>query len=313
MAAGVTPYAQLLDDAVTLTRRRPFAVPLAVAAPLAFVNAGWAALSSWFATGAAESADPALLFGAIGAFLLALPAFMVLQLFAYSVLAVAATRRVLGASTGHGAEAGRGAEPRLWETVRFVFKPRVLLTLLLAAVLLMLSLFALIFPFFVVSALLSFLFPVMLDEQRFGTEAVSRSASLAWRNPRGLLQSWPLVLILGIHAVYFAVSTGLSLAIQAPVQVIQQAVMFRQTLGTGMIDPGSISTIVWLQVPLGVITTFTSILAAWYLFHCMALFFLDTRERREATSVERAVAAWPSGARATPAPPPLPPRPEPLG
>ena len=297
MPAATTPYSQLLDDAVALTRRRPLATPLLVAAPLAVVNAGWTSLSSWFATGAATTADPTLLFSALGAILLALPVFLAAQLLAYAVLATAATRRVLGVEGGVG------------DAVRFVFKLHTLGTLLLAGVLLSLSMLALIFPFFVVSALFSFLFPVMLDEGRFGFDALSRSSSLAWRNPRRLLQTWPLALVLGIHAVFFAISTGLSLAIQAPIQVIQQAVMFRQALGTGIADPGAVSAIIWLQVPLGILTTFTSLFASWYLFHCLALFFLDTRERREATSVERALSAWsrnqPGSAR-PPSPPPLP-------
>jgi hypothetical protein len=273
-------FPQLLDDAVVLARRRPFSVVWRIGAPLAAVNAGWAAITAWLTTGVYSTGDPTLLFGALGAMFAALPVFFVAQMVAYSTLAAAATSRALGEEMG------------LARSLRFVFRLRTLGTLALAAFLLVGSLFLLVFPFFVVSALLSFLYPVMIDEQRAGMDAVSRSSSLVWRNPRGLLQTWPLLLVMAIHTVFFAISTGLSLAVQAPFQVVQQLVTFRQALGGEAADPTELVGMMWLQVPLGIVSTFTSLLAAWYLFHCLAVVFRDVRERREATTLARRLEGW---------------------
>ena len=272
------PFPVLLDDAVVLTRRGPLSLALLIAVPLIFANVGWAALSSWFAMGTAESADPIFVFGSCGAMLVALPVFVVGQFVAYAMLATAATQRALG------------GEVTAKSALRFACRLRTIGTLLLTSLLLFASLVALVFPFFVVSALVSYLFPVMLEEGKFGTDAISRSASLAWRNPRRLLGTWPLMLIAGIHGVFFAISTGLSLAAQAPIQVIQQVALFRANLGGG--DPTAFTAVLWLQVPLAAITACTSVIAGWYLFGCLALHFLDTRERREATSLERAITSW---------------------
>jgi hypothetical protein len=273
------PFPVLLDDAVVLTRRGPLSLALLIAVPLVFVNAGWAALSSWFATGAATRVDPSFVFGSCGAMIVAFPIFALGQFVAYAMLATAATLRALG------------AEATARSALRFVCQPRTIGTLILSGLLLVASLIALFFPFLVVSALVSFLFPVMLEERRFGFDAIARSSSLAWRNPRRLLGTWPLMLIAGIHAVFFAISTGLSLAVQAPVQVIQQAAMLRESLfGDG--DPTAITALFWLQVPVAAVTAFTSVIAGWYLFSCLSIYFLDTRERREATSLERAIASW---------------------
>ncbi|HVS12902.1 MAG TPA: hypothetical protein VMV46_03180 [Thermoanaerobaculia bacterium] len=274
------PFPELLDEAVLLARRRPLSVVWRIGVPLAVVNAGWAAITSWFVTGAFATADPNLLFGALGAMFAALPLFFAAQLVAYAALAVAATGRALGREMG------------LRESLRFVFRLRTLGTLALVAFLLVGSIVLLVFPFFVVSALVSFLYPVMIDEARFGMTAVSRSSSLAWRNPRGLLQTWPLLLVMTIHAVFFAISTGLSLAVQAPFQVVQQVVTFRQALGGAAADPTELMSLMWLQVPLGIVTTFTSLLAAWYLFVCLAIVFRDVRERREATTLARRIEGW---------------------
>jgi hypothetical protein len=284
------PFPVLLDDAVVLTRRGPLSLALLIAVPLVFVNAGWAALSSWFALGSAASADPTFVFGSCGAMVVAFPIFLVGQLVAYGMLGTVATLRALGReATAMGA-------------LRFVCRPRTIGTLLLTSLLLVASMVALVFPFFVVSALVSFLFPVMLEEGRFGTDAIARSCSLAWRNPRRLLGTWPLLLIAGIHAVFFAISTGLSLAAQAPIQVIQQVATFRASLG-GDGDPSALLAVLWLQVPLAAVTAVTSVIAGWYLFGCLAIYFLDTRERREATSLERAIASW-EHAPAAPSPAP---------
>ena len=287
-------FSILLDQAVELTRARPWKLFLIVGGTLAAVTALYSvAMALVFgglgALAASPEAGPTQLsgpfdglgaIGAMGALFLLLPIMFAAQLIGYSVLAVSATRRVFG------------EEPGVGDCLRAVVKPAFIGTSILAVILMMMSLFFFILPFFVVSALLSLIFPVMLIENRYGFDAISRSSSLAWRNPGGILRTAPLLLIMAVHGVFFGISTMLSLAIQLPYQIANQVVVFREALKGDTGDPTAIFGLFWLQVPVSALATLASALAAYYLFHCLALLFRDVRENREATSIAETIQSW---------------------
>ncbi len=290
-------FSILLDQAVELTRARPWSTLLTVGGTLAAVTAlytlamavafGGMTMTSEAELATADLAGPLI---GLGAMLIMVPVMLAAQMVGYCVLAVSATRRVFG------------EEPSLGQCLSAVVRPAFIGTSILAVVMMIISLFFFILPFFVVSALLSLLFPVMLIEGRYGIDAITRSSSLAWRNPGGVLRTAPLLLIMAVHGVFFGISSMLSLAVQLPYQIANQVIVFREALKGDAGDPSAIFGLFWLQVPVAAIATFVSTIAAYYLFHCLALMFRDVREGREATSIAETIQAWEQTASATPEP-----------
>ena len=271
----VRTFGEILDEGLEYAKIPPRRAPTIVVAFMALFTSFYSVITAGVTMGGGILAGISL-----AALFVMIPALLAVQLGGYSLLAILATERVFGRELTVREACGR------------LFTVNMLATLFLATILLGLSLMMFLLPFLVVSALFSFLFPVMIVEGLYLGEAIQRTSSLAWRNPRGRLRSAPLVQIMAAHTGFFALSWGLTLALQLPIQIFTQYAVFRETLTGEMPDPSSLTAVLVLQVPANIVGTFASGFAAYFLCHVLALLFREAREVREARSIDEALQSW---------------------
>lgn len=269
--------ARLLDEAIDRAKQAPHRQILGLTAAVAVLNMIYSAF-----TVSATSAIPAANFGAFSflGMLIMLPIVMLAQFLAYAVIALMATQRVAGLDDTLGSALTR------------LFTLRVFGTLVLAGILVVISFVMLIVPGLVVSALFSFVVPVLVLENLSFVESLARSSSLAWRNPKGRLRSAPLVVIMCGHTVFVALTTGLTLALNLPVQIAVQYFTFRELIGGEQTDTAAAVLAAWLQIPLAGLGIVITGYCFYWLCIFLGLFFFEVREAREAPSLEESVALW---------------------
>lgn len=298
------PFAVLLDDAMRWTRRYLRAIFPTMAVPIVLLGAGLSAVQVRLQPPQTiGGADPWQSLTRLYAMLAAsLPFTLLLQL-VYAAMTVAAVDAV----------AGRAVDSR--RSLRFVVRPAVLGTLLLAVVLDLLALLPCGLGALYVWPLLSFTVPAIADEGLTGTTALRRSAQLARHNPRRRLLTSPIVKLLALILVVAVLSYLVSALTQLPVMLAQGAVLIRQAAG-GEDVPAWVSGLLWLRVPLGCLSTVLVSVVYLYRSFVIALYFFDLRERREGRDLQRAIAEMTAAGGEPPPPlPPLPPLPpvSPLG
>jgi hypothetical protein len=289
------PFPVLLDDAVRWTRRYlrviypPIAIPAAVLAGLVA-----AAQVAWQPSQAMAATDPWQSLVRIYGMLAALLPYMLVMSVLYAAMTVAAVDAV----------AGRAVDVR--RALRFVVRPRVLVTQLAAFFLEGVALLFCLVPALYVWPLLRMTVPAMADEGVTGARAIGRSAELAHHNPGRRFRTSPLLKILALMAVVSVISVLATAVLQLPLVVVQMLVVMRKA-ASGEDLPGWYSSFLWLQLPVRCLASL--IISAVYLYSSFAtaLLFFDLRARREGDDLRRAIAAM-TGARPEPPPPsPLPP------
>lgn len=270
--------ARLLDEAMDRAKGGPHRLILGLSALVAVVSMTYTAFTV-SATAAVPTADLGA-FALIG-MLIMMPILLFAQFVVYALLAILATNGVAG------------RDENLSTALGLLFTPRVFFTLVLTGILVVISFFLLIVPGLVVSALFSFIVPVLILENQPVLDALSRSSSLAWSNPKGRLRSAPLLVIMSGHTVFVALTTGLTLALSLPVQIALQYFTFRDLIGGGEeLDASGATIAAWLQIPVAGVGVVVTFYCFYYLCLFLALFFFETREAREAPSLEASVASW---------------------
>lgn len=289
---GPMPFRLLLDEALRQARRHFRAIYLPVAIPVTLVATAVAAIQvSWFSRVLAEIGSQRTPFINPGYWILTL-VYSALLMVAYNVLQVGTIRAV----------SGQPIDMRLaW---RFTLRWRVLFTLILWYALVLASVFCCCLPALFVGPLLSFVPAVMVDEGRFGTEAVSRSVELTRHHTPGKWLEGPLVkvflmLFVGMLLAYLA-GMLVSLPFQIPIYIN----MFRKA-AAGVDVAAGMTSWMWLQVPSQFLNSLVSTAVYLYVSFGITLLFYDTRGRKEGTDLRTEIDAmfpvsWPP-------PPPLPP------
>ena len=271
------PLPRLLDLAIEETRKPRHELLALVAVVLAVTGGFYSFLSTLYL----QSLEAGLGCGALIATMFFLPVMLLINAAGYSALGISAARRVFG------------QEETVRETLRYLVRPKVLGTLAFTGVLITLSAFFFLLPAILTSALFSLVFPAMVIEGRFGVDAIRRSSELVWRNPSGTLRKAPLLIMLTIQGVFFAISFLLSLALQLPYQIVTQAAVWRAaTSDGGASGLAELTGVFWLQIPTSVASTLVSTAAGYCFFHCLALYYRDLRERREALSIQQVLERW---------------------
>lgn len=281
------PFTVLLDEGVKLFRRHfrrtflPVALPLALGQlVLTVLQALWMSRMFELDTGgAAPEAPPWDVIGpAIGMGCIGIPLIMGLYFFTYTALGKLAIDAVV---TG---------EPAARVAWRFAFRLPVIGTQALAALLVGLSFVACFVGAIYVVPVLSFVIPVMSEERRFGGAALSRSHELARYNPARRFFDVPMVRVLILLVVALVLSWAVSFVIQLPLAVFQQWQFMRAAVESGeqMAIP---QTVLWLNVPAGVLGSLVQTAVQLYAALGIALLFVDTRKRKEAPDLEAALSA----------------------
>ncbi|MEM7482650.1 MAG: hypothetical protein AAF481_15845 [Acidobacteriota bacterium] len=275
----VISFRVLLDEAFKVTRRHLGQLYLPFALPLALAAVSMVALQGWMMQGMTEDYESFNLAFTCGVFGLIFVAALSTGV-VYFAMSVAAYDAVAERPVG------------LWRSYLYLFKPRVFGTALLLGLLLLLSYICCILPLLYVAPLLSFTFGAMIEEDRFGTAAIQRSAQLAGTNPLDNFPHNPLVRAFALLVVGMAISTGLSLLIQLPFEVLRQVLFLRDldTFGDPMAafsHPGAVA----LQLAGSLLGSLASSVLSLYLCFAGAMLFHDTRRRREGADLESALDA----------------------
>ena len=270
-------FSRLLDEGLDRTKPGPHGPALRILLVMAVINTAYGGFT---AAASSPLAGGMLSVSLLVGMLFFIPVVLLAQFAGYALLAILATDRITG------------REATLATAFRQFLTARVLAALVLCAFLVVLSFFALILPALIVSALLSFIVPVLLLERLGVLDSIARSASLAWRTPKGRLRTAPLVLVLAAHTTFISLNAGLTMALQLPLQIGLQYLAFRDALGGAGDSVAAMNTLLWLQAPLGGLGAMASGFCFYYLCHCLALYFLEVREAREAPSIETVVAGW---------------------
>jgi uncharacterized membrane protein len=289
------PFPVLLDDAVRWSRRYlraiypPIAIPAAVLAGLVA-----AAQVAWQPTQTMAAADPWQSLVRVYAMLAALVPYMLVMSVLYAAMTVAAVDAV----------AGRAVDVR--RALRFVVRPRVLVTQLVVFCLEGVALLFCLFPALYVWPVVRMTVPAMADEGVTGVRAIGRSAELAHHNPGRRFRTSPLLKILALMAVVSVISVLATSVLQLPLMLVQVLVVMRKA-ASGEDLPGWYSSFLWLQLPLRCLASL--IISAVYLYSsfAIALLFFDLRARREGDDLRRAIAGMTARPEPPSPPPPLPP------
>lgn len=207
----------------------------------------------------------------------------------YAVIAVMALPYAAMQVAALDAVAGRPVSiGRAW---RFIFRWRVLLTLVATGVMVLGAYACCFLPALYVWPLLALTLPVMVEEGRFGTDAIGRGARLVGANPLETFPRNPLVRLLVFMVVTMAISFLGSLLVQVPFEIARQIVFLRQAAAeealSAMTSPGAVA----LQTAGVVLGSLVSTVVGLYAVFGIALLFHDTRNRREGADLEAAAAA----------------------
>jgi len=286
---GPMPIVPLLDEGLRLTRAHiraiflPVALPVAVFATLAGVAQAFS-MQSLFKGGTPSPT-----------------AFWTPQVLLVAALLglLSAVAYVAGQVAALDALAGRPVDMRrAWS---FAVRPAVWGTLLLSFLAILVSFLFCVLPVFFVAPLLAFAVPVMAEEARFGTGALSRSAELALFNPSRRLMEHPIVKVLLLMVVSTLISYLAGLLVALPFQLPMFIDVFRRALA-GNQDVTSVMTRwIWLQIPAQFLSSLARTAIYIYTAFGMALLYADVRSRREGTDLRREIEAL------FPAPAPSPP------
>jgi hypothetical protein len=267
---GPMPFRLLLDEALRLTRRHFRAIYLPVAVPMAVLSTIFASLQISWLSGMMQNLGSTQLFTSPRYWLTVLVS-LALAVVSYSALQTAAVFAVSGLPVDMG---------RVW---RLVLQGRYLLTLALWFLLILVSMVCCC-PALIVFPLLAFVPPAMVDEERFGFQAVSRSVELTrHKPPAGWLES-PVVKVFLLLFVGTLLAYLVGFVVAIPFQIPMYVDMFRKA-AAGQDIGQRMSSWMWLQVPAQFLNTLASMAVYLYIAFGIALLFYDTRGRVEGTDL----------------------------
>jgi hypothetical protein len=280
-AAAVPPprFRLLLDDAMRLLRVHFRTIFVPVALPLALVSGTFPLMQLAFMGSMTRSPEPTP--GAIGFMVLfgvVVLAWLLLYLLGYTAMMVAAVDAVAGRPVS------------MARAFRIAIRPRVIFTMILSWLAIVIGAMCCCLPGVYVALLMSVLVPVVVEEDDWGPDAMSRSARLVSHNPTRELAADPRLRALVIIVAGALLSYGLSMIVQFPFLVAQQVILFR-SVGEGRApDPLSVmSATMWLQVPAQVGGTLAQMVIQLYMALALALFYFDLRRRKEGEDLQSAI------------------------
>jgi len=156
----------------------------------------------------------------------------------------------------------------------------VLGTLALSYLAIVASMLCCCLPVLYVGPLLSFVSTIMVDEGRFSTDALRRSADLAnYDAGQGFFER-PIVKVFLMLLIGVLISYMLGLLVALPFQIPMYVDMFRKA-ASGEDTLQSMPRWLWLQVPAQFLNILVSTAVYVYISFGVALLFYDTRGRKE--------------------------------
>jgi hypothetical protein len=204
----------------------------------------------------------------------------------YAAMIVAATDVVAGRPT---------SASRSW---RCVLRPRFLGTQVLAGMALIGGLLLCVLPGIYVGLVLSLLVPVMVQESRFGTQALGRSVRLMGHNPRREFSADPRVRSFLLNFAGLLIGWAVSVVIGIPSAIVMFILMFRAAAQGHQADPEALMRqVMWIQVPSNMLGMLVQALVFLYMAFGVALLYADVLKRKEGADLLAAAERLLQGAR----------------
>ncbi len=273
-------FRSLLDRVVVPARRHfrqiflPIAVPLAICGVLASVlQIGW--MKTLLGDGDGD-------FGQI------LPMIGGIFLLVIVILAIYGLGFSAGVVASLDAVAERPVDmKRAW---LFAFRPRVLGTLIVVAVLNVLSLTMCLFPALYVTPILALTLPVMVEEDVYGWAAIRRSARLAHHNPTVSWADSAWLQILVLILVGMVINYAVGFTVQMPFIAVQQIMVLRDAAAGQISDSATLMAgALWLQAPAQVLSACATATTWLYWTFGISLLYREIRRRKEGDDLRRAI------------------------
>jgi hypothetical protein len=283
--APTLPFRQLLDEAVRQARRFFRRIYPAVAIPMATM-AGAVPLvqgllfRDLFRGGSTpRPPDPEQMALGFGTFALVMLLFVVIYGFGYGAMFAAATDAIAGRDI---------SMRRSW---RLALRPKVFGTLLLVGLVVGVGALFCLLPGLYLGLIYAFTLPVIVEESRFGTAAMSRSSELARYNPQRQFDADPRFQVFVTVLVGTMLGYMINLMFQLPLLALQQFLMLRDVAGGKHADPAEMmARLAWLQIPTSVLSALTNTAVHLYVCFGLALLFFDLKGRKEGLDLEAAIA-----------------------
>lgn len=278
------PFRLLIDEAVKITRRHFRSIYFAVAIPIAlFSVVSLFAQLKWLHDIFQITRTRAGLAEIFSSFLPLAGAAMV-----HMTLLTIGVGAMLAASMD--AVAGRPVDmKRRW---LFMLRPKVIGTSLLCGLLVLVGFLFCLFPGIYIGLLLSFVIPVMVEENLFGMGAMRRSAQLVRHNPHRRFVEHPMVKVFALGFLGWLLGYVVGVVVQLPLIVVQQIIIFREVAEQGPnLDPSEVfQRTIWLQIPSNVLGVLAYMAINLYMCMCIVHLFHDVRRRKEGADLEAAIA-----------------------
>lgn len=267
---------ELLDNAWKSLRQHfvaiflPFALLLTPL--LVVIHVGSSMMSQKMLTGPSE--DPLAVLSYMGLFFLAFIPLMLATLVVYRGMMICS----LWAERG---------EPYSWtRAILLYLHPRFWATDLLAVILMIVGFFFCVLPGLFLMAAWSLRLPIMVQEERFGWSALSRSWELLNFNPSKELARHPLLKAVVAFLVAMVLSYSVTLLIQLPVGLWTQYMTFRDAASGNMEQlQGTLQTMLWITLPFGILAGLGQLAVNLYSDFILVGLFLDQRRRREGDDI----------------------------
>jgi hypothetical protein len=279
------PFRQMLDEAVRQARRHfrriypAVAIPMALAAGLLPLAQGFFMRDVMPTTGTRRPPDVSSVVIGASAFGIAFFVFFAVTSVAYGAMFTAVT------------DALGGREISMRRAWTAVLRPRMLGTMLLFALAVGVGTLFCLLPGLYLGLLFAFTVPVMIEESRFGTAALRRSAELARYNPQRQFDADPRLHVFVTWMVGAMLGYAVTFVIQLPFMVVQQVMVFRDVAGGQRPDPAQMmARMTWLQIPTQMLGMLAQSAVHLYICFGLALIFFDVRQRKEGLDLEAAVA-----------------------
>ena len=287
---GPMPFRLLLDEAIRQARRHFRAIYPSVAIPIALlavsISVAQALWVSNFTRDIGSMPSP----WSPGLILLTL-VYVAVLVVAYNAMQVAAV----------DALSGRPVDmKRAW---RFTLQGRVIGTLFLWYAATIAAVFCCCFPALYVGPLLALVPPVMVDEGRFGADALSRSAELTRYSPSGKFLDSSLVRIFLLLFVGILLAYAVGMVVSLPFQIPMWIDMFRNAAkGEEIVQ--RMPTWMWLQAPAQFLNALATTAVHLYVCFGVAMLFFDARGRKEGSDLRSEIdSMFPAPSTPPPAPP----------
>lgn len=272
------PFRRLIDKAGALTRQHFKTLFLPIALPLVVMQVVMAAIQ----VANLPRMGELMVDLSAGDFAAVLP---MLRTSCLTGLVVAAMFSLVNTAALSGtANAAAGRPITLASHWGHALKPRVLATGLLFGFLVGFGYLFLILPGIILGTLWGFAVTVTVEDRLHGFAALARSYRLSGYNPQGTLTSSPRFKLFVLVIVGWVLSIAASLALQAPLQILQQIMTTRDAISAP--EEMFASDWFWLAVPNAALGALGGSAVLLYLSFGVSLLYRDVRQRREGSDLK---------------------------